>query len=366
MKEILPQGDLIRQLLTKSNISKAKINSFLREKGVFLGHKEKDNSVPLLMKTVISPRDFRELYETQKEKEDETKYRTATIKCDSDFKLAEVFNRTVNLNELIKEKHRYEPNYKVIGDPAFYFEDEKTAVLEFEIERQNLLKDWDSNKTKHKGSLVLKKSSENEIQVSIQQNFTSKETLEVNKLLMSNLKNQLKDKDIISSDNALVSILFNDFSNFNRIQFLYKFINFKNIYLDFKSISDIILYPDENISTPKELEDFLREIDNLKLSGKELQRHMLLSKKKYFPKLIFASLSLTYKLNYHGLKGNAILEIGFPDYIKDKNEKVEFQISLKLKFPNIKRPNSEDEIKKKLLGILEKQKLEAYEEYGKS
>lgn len=34
-QEILPQGDRIRQLLTKSNITNANINNLLREKGVF-------------------------------------------------------------------------------------------------------------------------------------------------------------------------------------------------------------------------------------------------------------------------------------------------------------------------------------------
>lgn len=54
-KDFLPQGDHIRQLLVNASISTTNINGLLRDKGVFLGHIEKNNSIPLLMKTLVSP-----------------------------------------------------------------------------------------------------------------------------------------------------------------------------------------------------------------------------------------------------------------------------------------------------------------------
>ena len=120
-KDFLPQGDYIRQLLVKSNISTSNINSLLKEKGVFLGNNEKNNSVPLLMKTIVSPEDFNNLYETQKSKEDTTKFKTATIKCNTDFDLTNIFASDFDINKRIVEEHTYKTNFKVNNNPTFYF-----------------------------------------------------------------------------------------------------------------------------------------------------------------------------------------------------------------------------------------------------
>src|SRR5690606_11917590 len=111
-KDILPQGDYIRQLLVKSNVTNSNINSLLREKGAFLGHNEKNNSVPLLMKSLISPRDYSSLYDSQKTKEESTKYRTSSIKCNSDFDFSDILDTAIDAHALIIDKHTYKPNYK--------------------------------------------------------------------------------------------------------------------------------------------------------------------------------------------------------------------------------------------------------------
>lgn len=360
-KEFLPQGDRIRQLLVKSNISNSNINLLLREKGVFLGHSEKNNSVPLLMKSLISPNDFETLYSTQKTKEDSVKYRTASIKCNSDFKVTEVFTETFDFNKSIQEKHTYKPNYKIVGNPSFYFEDNDTAVLDYSIERENLLNDWTNNKSYHSGSVIVKKISDSDIQVTIQQNSTSKETLEVNNIIIENVKNILNKNSIIKKTEDFITIKFNDFDNSNRIKFLYTFTSDFCIYLDFKSITDIDLYLDESKKSHADIKEFLEEIDNLKLKGKGLQKHILLTNDIYYSKLIFGSIKLKYKLNFGGVIGSAILNISFPEYIKTKSENSELQISIDLLLNKDDRNSkTENTIRKKLFEIIEKKKIESF------
>jgi len=137
-KEFLPQGDGVRQLLVKSNITEGSINSFLKNKGVFLGRYEKNDSIPFLMKSLISPQDFENLYEIQKGKEESVKHRTASISCKSDFSFPDVLGKVTNINNYINEKHTYRPGYKVIGSPGFYYEGDDTAILKYRIERENL------------------------------------------------------------------------------------------------------------------------------------------------------------------------------------------------------------------------------------
>ncbi|TWP28832.1 hypothetical protein ETU08_08285 [Apibacter muscae] len=361
-KELLPQGDYIRQLLIKSNVSNSNINQMLREKGVFLGHNEKNNSVPLLMKSIISPRDYEILYNTQKTKEETIKYRTSSIKCSSDFDFTDLLEGNIDLHNLIIERHTYKPNYKIIGNPSFYFENENTAIFEYNIERENILSDWTNNKTYHSGAITLNKISDVDIQISVQQNSTSKETLEVNNILMNILKEKMQQKSIITSNEDIITVKFNHFNNTSRVKFFYSFLSDFNIYLEFKSITDIDLYLDESIVSHEDVKIFLDEIDNLKLNGKGLQNHLLLRDEKYFPKLIFGSIKLKYKINYKSIEGGAIIDLGFPDYVKNKDENSEFQFSIDLILNKQDRQSSiENKIRKKLLDLFEIKKVESYE-----
>lgn len=363
-KDILPQGDYIRQLLVKSNITNYNINSLLREKGVFLGHTQKNNSVPLLMKSIISPKDFLELYETQKTKEETVKYRTSSINCNKDFDFTDIFDNTIDLNAIIREKHTYKPNYSIIGNPNIYFEDEFTAIYEYQIERENLLSDWTNNKTYHNGAVTLKKISDTDIQISVQQDSTSKETFEVNNLIMGALKETLFAKSIIRSNDDIISVRYNHFNNSSRIKFFYSFTSNFTIYLEFKSITDIDLYLDENVESHKDVKIFLDEIDNLKLSGKGLQNHVLIYKEDYYPKLIFGAVKYRYKLNYNGIEGSAVINLGFPDYVKSKDENADFQISIDLVLNRQdKNQGTENKIRKKLLEFFEKKKIESYNRF---
>lgn len=362
--EFLPQGDQIRQLLIKSNISSANINTLLKDKGVFLGHNEKNNSVPLLTKSIISPNDFEELYATQKTKEDSSKYKTASIKCGKDFNLSDVFEEPIDLNAEVAKRQTYQPNFSVVGNPNFYFDKNDTAYFEYKLERENLLNDWTNNKTIHTGSVVVKKTSEKDIQVLIQQNSTSKETAEINKILVEKAKELLNKFNVIKEDDDFITIKFNDFDNTSRIKFFYSFNAKFTEFLEFHSVTDIDLYLDDNVESHEDVKDFLEEIDNLKLNGKGLQKHMLLYNEDYYPKLIFSAVNLKYKLKYDSIPGFVIINLSFPDYSKRKNEFSELQVTMDiLLHKDYKSSKNENNVRKKLLDFVEKKKIESFNLY---
>ncbi len=358
--KILPQGDRIRQLLTKSNITNTNINTLLREKGVFLGNNEKNESIPNLMKTIVSPNEFRELYDTQKNKEDSVKLRTATIKCKKGIDLTSVFAEDINLKQKIEEIYEYQPNFKLDINPHPYFEDDK-VFYEYKIERDNLLQDWTNNKSYHKGAVIVSKSDSGNLELTVEQNSTSKETHIINELLTKEIRNILERKKLIAKDDDFIRIKFNDFDNSSRIQFLYSFARDFCIYLDFKSITDINVMLDENEESHKDVKLFLDEIDSLKLNGKVLQNHILLKNNSYHPKLIFAAILLRYKFNVDGVKGVCTIDISFPEYISRRDENSELQISINF---NIDRDHrkiaTETQLRKKLYKFVERNKFDSY------
>lgn len=359
--EILPQGDRIRQLLTNGNISSSNINNILREKGVFLGKPDRNSSIPLLMKTIISPSDFNDLWQTQKIKEEAVKYRVATIKCQKDIDLKDIFSTNIDLEQKILDAHTYQPTFTLVGTPHFYFKDDE-AIFEYKIKRTNSLEDWSNSETEHKGAINITKSKDGLIELSIKQDSTAKETVFVNNLLNSEIKKILKDNNVIKPEDDFIKIKFDDFSNANRIQFLYAFTKKISIYLDFVSITDIDLYLDENEKSHKDIEAFLDEIDSLKLNGKDLQNNILLKNNAYHSKLIFASISLKYNFNIEGVKGNCIIDISFPDYISKKDNKAELQISYNFTINREhKKLATEAQLRKKIYGFVEKVKVESFE-----
>ena len=362
--DTLPQGNNIRQLLVKSSITDPSINSFLKEKGVFLGRTEKNNSVPLLMKSLISPDDFENLYSIQKIKEESVKHRTASIDCNKDFQLSDIFSETLQINEAIRERHTYRPYYKVIGRPSFYFEGNSSAIYEYRIERENTLNDWTANKTYHSGSLRIDKDSSGKIHVSVQQNSTSKETQEVNSIVIAHVKEKLKSQSLIKIDDAFNSIRFNDFDNTSRIKFLCSFASNFSIYTQFKSLTDLNLFLDTTVTSHADIETFLNEIENLRLKGKSLHNHVFINTDKYHEKLQCASINLKYKLSYRGVEGSIYLYLSFPDFIKSRSLYSELQIQLNFSLGNIKkRSTTERNIRKALLVIIDKVKLQKFEQY---
>lgn len=361
----LPQGDLIRQLLVKTNITDYKVSTLLREKGVFLSNQEKNSSVPLLMKTIISPSDFQYFLETQKNKEDKTKYRTASIHCEQDFSLTDLISNGIDLNKLINESTPYKQHYKVKGNPTFYLEDNETAVLDYELERENLLFDFQNKTSTHSGKVTIRKGIDNGIQLTLQQNITAKETHNVNELIIKSVKNRLTNKSIIKQESDFVRIRFSDFDNKKRVQFLNSFRSVKIAYLTFLSISDVDVYLDEKVESHKDIQKFLNEIDNLKLSGKALQDHILLKTPVYFPKLILSMVKLKYKLDYKGLTGKCDITFSFPDYIsKIKDVNSELQITIDVQLDKESKSNQNlQKTNKEVYNIIEKIKVTKFNQF---
>jgi len=168
-------------------------------------------------------------------------------------------------------------DYKVIGRPSFYFEGNSSAIYEYRIERENTLNDWTANKTYHSGSLRIDKDSSGKIHVSVQQNSTSKETQEVNSIVIAHVKEKLKSQSLIKIDDAFNSIRFNDFDNTSRIKFLCSFASNFSIYTQFKSLTDLNLFLDTTVTSHADIETFLNEIENLRLKGKSLHNHVFIN-----------------------------------------------------------------------------------------
>lgn len=370
IKEILPIGDQLRAMISQSFLTGKHLRDLLSSKGVFIDENDKNKSVPLLMNTILSPKEFLKLVESQKTKEEKFKVNTLTLPCKTDKALLDIIPANFSINKIIKENIVYKPNYKVKANPQFTYvgKDKKSIQLEYEIERENRTKDWVNTKTTHKTLITIEKKANNEISLVLTKSYTSKETNDINEMVLRNLKGHFKNANIVKEEVDFVRILFKDFTNQNRIQFLYSFTSpALSRHLEFVEITDLNVHIDPDVDTPNEIKEFITGIDKLKINGKELQEHIFITKNDYHEKIVFSSISLKYKFNFNGIEGNCIVEYSFPAYLFKQRTNAEFQFDIVI---NVNRKVKEfantSELHKNISKIIENQKLEQFEKYKKT
>ena len=114
--QILPHGEMLRGFMEQSFVSKSDLKDLLRSRGVFTCNSDKQDSIPILMSTVLSPIEFDHLRECQNQKEDNPKIVTQTIEWDADKNLLESLPDHFNLNSMLDLEFS---NFKVNGSPNF-------------------------------------------------------------------------------------------------------------------------------------------------------------------------------------------------------------------------------------------------------
>jgi hypothetical protein len=355
-KDFLPVGENLRAMISQSFLTAKNLKDVLNDKGIFIDENDKNKSIPLLMTSILSPKEFEGLVENQITKEEKFKVNTLTIPCKTDKKLLELIPTNFSINNIIKENVVYKPNFKVIGNPKFTIvaNNPNQIQLVYEIERKNETKDWVQTKTTHKSFLTIEKKN-NEINLVVTKNSTSKETNDINEMIMKSFKTHLKEINLVKEEADYVRILFKNFNNVNRIQFLYSFTS--------PSISRSLEFI-ETIKTPNKIKEFISGIDNLKINGKELQEHIFITNETFHEKIIFSSISLKYKFNFGGLKGTCISEFSFPAFLQKQKTNSEFQFNLSINLDkSVKEFGNLNSINKDISRIIENYKLEQFEKY---
>lgn len=362
----LPYGENLRVMLSHTELSESNLKNVLNSKGVFLSKYEKNDTIPSLMRIILDPSEFQYLVDLQSSREENTKYRTSWLPLNKDVDLIQVLP-DLNLNKLIADSKVYSPTYKVIGSPKFKRVDKNKNKLELEytIERDNNTKGWDERKTLHTGSITIEKIRDERIQIVTRKIHTSKESNELGELILKNIKTHLKENKHIEEKADFERILFSHFINESRINFLLGFTSSFDPSLEFEKLTDLEVNPDKLIDPPEDLKTILKGIRKLKVQGKELQNHEIISRKEFHNKIIFSSITLKYKFTTAEGTGFCTVEFVFTDYVDKQKENSEFQFLIhSLALDKVYRQSANRrKIDKILNQILESQKKHLYNLY---
>lgn len=319
----IPWGENLKGLVSQTKCTAATINDILRERGVFCASSEKVNTVPNMIKSLLSPAESYELLNSIKTKEklDKVNFRSYEVKQDSD--LLDLVSGLMDTDDLQSTDY---VNYEVVDFNDFTSLDgisSNALTLDFEVSRKDILDDWYESEKFFKGSVEIKKCSDSKsgINISVKLNHSSPETKEVADKIISIVEKSLIDDGVIDEPEQGGRVLFDDFTNENRIKFLNNLASQHTGYEFYhKTINDFNFTPDKDQDTTKLKHDtnlLEKDINKLRVSG-DLENIITVKWKHIHPYIKATKVVATYTIEYESYSGECKVSYEFSDYNKRK------------------------------------------------
>lgn len=322
----LPYGELLRTLIVKPELSEGDLKKVIKSKGVFLSNYTKDDIVPELMCSILSPDEFKNILDLKKNKEEKEKYRTASIPWQGDNNLLKSIPRDFNLPKILEDMFTYKSGMELIGLPSFKKVDGRNDKIElnFEVQELSEIKTVHDKESTFKGGVVYELKEDGHLHLSVTKTFSSKGTHKLVDNINRELENHFKSNGLVNKEDSFERILFNQFVNSDRFLFFMKFLDTID-FLEFDKVENISVSPDPNEELPEGAKEFLKNIENLNLKGKVLREHVLLSNNEYRNCVLLHSMIVKYKFKHAQGDGYCSVEFAFPDFKLDNTDNLEFQ-----------------------------------------
>lgn len=320
-------GHELKTFLNSKLINAGDINKLLKRNGIFVPT-NLDVMIPILSSMILPPEDFDQMLTFVKNKEQRPKYRTGNIPLSTHGCTAWIDRLQDNLGNLqnlditsLSGNIEYDkkPTLEIHGNEVF---------IAYEARRKDYNEDLLKRDILVKGGIKLR---ERDGKLEIISTYSSKETEDINKLLMDCMMKDFFEGNI-TAQKSIIQIKFTDFTNTNRIVFFNNLVS-GNRFLKSGRLEEIEVRVDDNeIDTlPLDPEvNFLR--DNLKgfkiLEGKELAESFFITKTQYYPYYFIPSIDVNYLFSYNANKGSCNVSFFFKTIKRSYTESVlDFSLS---------------------------------------
>jgi hypothetical protein len=116
VNKFLPYGIQLKEVIEHPSITKPKLNSILKSRGIFLEETEDNITFPIIQSTILSPFEFEDIRQTLKAKEDNRKLSTRMLEWHNTEDLIKVIPDKIDFKQLITEKF---PRIKIDSSSNF-------------------------------------------------------------------------------------------------------------------------------------------------------------------------------------------------------------------------------------------------------
>ena len=321
-EKFLPFGETLRGYLEQSFVKAADLSELLRARGVFVQTAQKEDLIPILIATLISPSEFQTLLDCRKERDlkEKTIDRTRTWK--SNRSLLEAANSTVQLDKLDFESTE---KCKLLGKPTIspVNGDSEHIELNFTVRRTRMALDWSNEESQFAGKVTLKKVKVAG-QVVLTITHTSPETKDVAEKYAKLIEEALRSSDDIGEPSADDQILYSSFDNTQRADFFLSLTGECNHdQLKFDRLTNFEALTDRTKPIPDSCKDLIEGFEQLRLKG-ELHNSAYCRKREIYPFVRFYRMDARFKFKVIGAEGECTIRFEFSEYGTSQNNKAEF------------------------------------------
>ncbi|MDI9366330.1 MAG: hypothetical protein QM541_15335 [Flavobacterium sp.] len=313
LDRILPFGEMIKPIIASSTLSDTDVKAFLIRKGIYIGSREKQNTVPLLATLLLSPEELNSLKYLLKVKEDRIKSvpRSTSLKNS----ISEIKDISETINKVVSQSKSL-----VLPENCTFFKKPKIEILKneiyipFTLEKHNTTKDLITGKLHNEGSLIFSMSDNN---LDAQINYTSRETYNYVIKLFKYFERALLDNNIITEE--FYCIKFNSFSNTERIGFFLNFLSTQNetVFSEAR-LEQILVKPDSSLDEelPFDLESLKNKVNQLSITGQGLDTvHFF--QDDYKKALLMQRVKIRYNFRISNVEGRCYVDLDFKNALSN-------------------------------------------------
>ncbi|ACA86709.1 hypothetical protein Swoo_2431 [Shewanella woodyi ATCC 51908] len=340
------------------------IKDILKKRGVYSSSNEKKTLGPILVKSGISPEEFESLKESIQTKEENPKVQSRKLKWESDDSLIEAIPHNFDFSNLVDDPFGVlsidnAPVFTVAGDGT----NTNHLIAEVTLKRNDKTKNFGDDVTYHQCSIELRIDDDKNVSLNVLTKHSSKETLNLVNKVTRRIHNHLKDNGYVSNE-PIEKILFGNFTNENRIDFLVAMAKSNEKYLYYKDMKKVHMSPDEDVKgvVPTEIELFEKKVNDLMFKGKNLDSSVYLKKNALKKHIKLCSVTSRYELDDNEHQGSCLVRIHFPEFDDDSELLMEVEnLNIQKKLP----AELKSDIKLQILKFLETKKMTLYTKYSK-
>lgn len=311
--EYLPYGDSMRPFLASDAVKTVDLKAFLSNKGIFLKSADKTKIIQLMTGLLFSSMDIDSLVEFVNINEKPLSTTSKQYQIFDDIDTKQIINQAINdiqptcLQNYLKAR---------VVTSETISNDNGSVTIKTYIEETNPNKQALVNVT-NSISLVTINIDHNSRKLEFVKEYNSRPARMYAERLVNDMSKKLIQRHYI--EDKATEILFSNFSNLERANYLLSFTNIdsSNIFTDFNAKTFKYMF-DENAILPQEYEDKKGKECITHLKGKNLDSIRELQDETLKSIILCEEISINYKFKIRDISGNFFVVINFSDALKNK------------------------------------------------
>ena len=311
--EYLPYGDSMRPFLASDAVKTVDLKAFLSNKGIFLKSADKTKIIQLMTGLLFSSMDIDSLVEFVNINEKPLSTTSKQYQIFDDIDTKQIINQAINdiqptcLQNYLKAR---------VVTSETISNDNGSVTIKTYIEETNPNKQALVNVT-NSISLVTINIDHNSRKLEFVKEYNSRPARMYAERLVNDMSKKLIQRHYI--EDKATEILFSNFSNLERANYLLSFTNIdsSNIFTEFNAKTFKYMF-DENAILPQEYEDKKGKECITHLKGKNLDSIRELQDETLKSIILCEEISINYKFKIRDISGNFFVVINFSDALKNK------------------------------------------------